>query len=74
MVTNFIAAPFNARVAMTVEQQVRGDAQADASAERYSLLEPLHHVLRKFLFLLARAVPLGLLFFIPGLNLLAPFA
>jgi CysZ protein len=74
VVANFVAAPFNVRLAMKVEQRLLGKGMPTADDGGFSLVEPLRHELQKFLFLLGWALPLGLLFFIPGLNLLAPFA
>jgi CysZ protein len=73
VVANFVAAPFNVRLAMKVEQRLGGKAAAPDEGGS-SLVEPLRHELQKFLFMLGWALPMGVLFFIPGLNLLAPFA
>ena len=70
LIANFISSPFNSLLAARVEQRLCTAVPQSA----FSILESLLHEVKKFLFLLGWAVPLGVLFLIPGLNLLAPFA
>lgn len=73
IVANFIAAPFNGLLAAQVERRLMTGKSQEAPGE-FSILESVGHEVKKLLFLLGWAVPLGVLFLIPGLNLLAPFA
>lgn len=73
IVANFIASPFNGLLAAQVERRLAAGRGLTPQAE-FSLLESLQHEVKKLLFLLGWAVPLAVLFLIPGLNLLAPFA
>jgi len=75
LAANLLGAPFNGWLAEAVERRVTGQAPP-----AFSLGETLRHTprlvgaeARKLGWLLARAVPLGLLFLVPGLNLAAPF-
>ena len=71
IIANFIASPFNSLLAIQVERRLSTTPTAEA---QFSLLESLAHEVKKILFLLGWAVPLGVLFLIPVLNLVAPFA
>ena len=73
LIANFIASPFNSLLAAQLERRL-ADTQVTAMASQFSILESLAHEMKKFLFLVGWAVPLAVLFLIPGLNLLAPFA
>ncbi len=75
LVANFICAPFNGLLAEAVERELRGEAHTGSG----TLLDALREVpkslwveLKKLGYFLSRAVPLLLLFLIPGLNLFAP--
>jgi len=71
IIANFIASPFNSLLAIQVERRLSTATTAEAE---FSILESLVHEVKKILFLLGWAVPLGVLFLIPAVNLLAPFA
>jgi CysZ protein len=71
IIANFIASPFNSLLAIQVERRLSTTPTAEA---QFSVLESLTHEVKKILFLLGWAVPLGVLFLIPVLNLVAPFA
>ncbi|MCW8875363.1 MAG: sulfate transporter CysZ [Gammaproteobacteria bacterium] len=75
MLANFIGAPFNDLLAAAVERQLTGRAQEDSDWKTLlrELLPNLLSELRKLLYFVLRAIPLGILFLIPGLNLAAPF-
>ena len=75
LVANLIAAPFNGLLAEKVEAYL-GGAPADSASGWGDLLRgvpaALGSELRKLMYFALRAVPLLILFLIPGLNLLAP--
>jgi len=71
IVANFIASPFYSLLASKVERRLSTEPITETS---FAIVESLIHEAKKMLFLLGWAVPLGILFLIPGLNLLAPFA
>ncbi|MEJ2564943.1 MAG: sulfate transporter CysZ [Gammaproteobacteria bacterium] len=73
IVANFISSPFNGLLAAQVERRLAA-GQALAPQAEFSVLESFQHEVKKILFLLGWAIPLAVLFLIPGLNLLAPFA
>ena len=75
LITNLIAAPFNGMLAEAVEQHLTGKAIATGGwkAILKDLLPSLFAELRKLLYFIMRAIPLGVLFLIPGVNLAAPF-
>ncbi len=76
LLTNLIAAPFNGLLAEAVERHLDGASMADAGGWRALLMDilpSLYSELRKLLYLVLRALPLGLLFLIPPVNLAAPF-
>lgn len=73
IVANLIASPFNSLLAAQVERRL-ATARAVPVQNQFSIYESLAHEVKKILFLLGWSVPLAVLFFIPGLNLLAPFA
>lgn len=72
---NLIAAPFNSLLAEKVAQILGGTLPAPVSWRQVlvDLPRTLGSEARKLLYFLVRAVPLLLLFLIPGLNLAAPF-
>ena len=75
ILTNLVAAPFNGMLAEAVEQHLTGQP-IDAGGWKElakDLLPSLLSELRKLFYFLLRALPLGLLFLIPGVNLAAPF-
>jgi CysZ protein len=76
---NLIAAPFNSLLSEKVVQRLTAET-ADDSQTGIDWRQLLRDIprdigseLRKILYFLTRAVPLLILFLIPGLNLLAPF-
>jgi CysZ protein len=76
LLTNLIAAPFNGLLAEAVERHLDGKAPDEAGGWQALLgdiLPSLYSELRKLLYFALRAVPLGLLFLIPPVNLAAPF-
>jgi len=76
IVANFIAAPFNGLLAEKVESLLGGETPAQTGGLGQALRELLPSLLselRKMGYFLLRAIPLGILFFIPVLNLAAPF-
>ncbi len=75
ILTNLVAAPFNGMLAEAVEQHLTGKPidTGGWQALAKDLLPSLLSELRKLLYFLLRAIPLGILFLIPGINLAAPF-
>ncbi|MDD3608433.1 MAG: sulfate transporter CysZ [Halothiobacillaceae bacterium] len=73
MLANLIAAPFNALLSQRLEEQLRGQRLLNADPPLPILIARTVWVeLRKLGYFLLRALPLLLLFLIPGVNLLAP--
>jgi CysZ protein len=76
LLTNLIAAPFNGLLAEAVERHLDGRPLQEAGgwqALLKDILPSLFSELRKLLYFALRALPLGLLFLIPPVNLAAPF-
>lgn len=75
IVTNLIAAPFNGMLAEAVEKYLTGQPIETGGwkALLKDIVPSLMAELRKLLYFVLRAVPLGVLFLIPGINLAAPF-
>jgi CysZ protein len=76
VVANLIAAPFNGLLAERVEALLTGRPPQDPGGLRQLLAELLPSLwseLTKLRWLLLRAVPLLVLFLVPGVNLVAPF-
>jgi CysZ protein len=76
LVANFICAPFNDLLAEKVERELTGTVQGDETSLMETLKQTpatLWNEVRKLGYFLIRAIPLLILFLIPGLNLLAPF-
>ena len=75
IITNLIAAPFNGMLAEAVEKYLTGQPIETGGwkALARDIVPSLVSELRKLLYFLLRALPLGLLFLIPGVNLAAPF-
>jgi len=72
---NLVAAPFNGLLAEAVERYLRGTVtteDTDWRAFLRSIAPALASELRKIGYFLLRALPLLLLFVIPGINILAP--
>jgi len=75
IITNLIAAPFNGMLAEAVEKHLTGQPIETGGwkALAKDIVPSLLSELRKLLYFVVRALPLGLLFLIPGVNLAAPF-
>ena len=75
LAANLLGAPFNGWLAEAVERRVTGQGPPAFSVREMLRQTPrlVGAEARKLGWFLARAVPLGLLFLVPGLNLLAPF-
>lgn len=74
LMANLVSAPFNGFLAEAVERQLTGRRPPDSG--RSALAEvrsAVHGELVKLGYFASRALPLLVLFFIPGLNLAAPF-
>ncbi|WP_428623602.1 sulfate transporter CysZ [Sedimenticola sp.] len=73
-VANLIAAPFNSLLSARVEEILTGKKPPENRQSIQQLLLPtIRSEMRKLRYFLLRAMPLLLLFIIPGINLLAPF-
>lgn len=75
VIANLIAAPFNGLLAEKVEQSLGGETPTGEGSIRALLKDLLPSIaseLRKLSYFLLRAVPLLILFLIPGINLVAP--
>jgi CysZ protein len=73
--TNLVAAPFNGMLAEAVEKHLTGQP-IDTGGWRAlarDIVPSLLSELRKLLYFAVRAVPLGILFLVPGINVAAPF-
>ncbi|MFN2348878.1 MAG: sulfate transporter CysZ [Thioalkalivibrio sp.] len=73
LVANLLGAPFNGPLAARIEARLTGNPAPDSglSWQREALVSVLNE-LRKLRYLALRALPLLLLFLIPGVNLAAP--
>ena len=76
LLANLIAAPFNSLLAEKIEDHLSGSS----TASNDSMFEMLRNIggsfvseLRKLLYFALRAIPLLILFFIPGINIIAGF-
>ena len=75
LVANLIASPFNAMLAARVEEKLTGERPADSDESLLKAIAPaIAGELGKIVYFLTRALPLLLLFFIPGLNILVSVA
>lgn len=75
-IANLIAAPFNGLLAEAVERHLTGQENHRSSTWREVLQEGISDFwteLHKLSYFAMRAIPLLILFLIPGLNILAPF-
>ena len=74
LVANLIAAPFNGLLAEAVERELAGTGGADMTLWQAvrDIPASLGNELRKLGYFAVRAIPLLILFLIPGLNVLAP--
>jgi len=74
VLANLLAAPFNSRLSARVEQLLTGRLPPEGNGSIAAEIVPaVLSELRKLLYFLLRAIPLLILFLIPGLNLAAPF-
>jgi CysZ protein len=76
LLTNLLAAPFNGLLAEAVEKHLTGQPLEEVGgwqAVLRDIVPSLFSELRKLLYFVLRAIPLGILFLIPGINLAAPF-
>jgi CysZ protein len=75
ILTNLLAAPFNGMLAEAVEQYLTGQTidTGGWKALVKDLLPSITSELRKLLYFIVRAIPLGLLFLFPITTLVAPF-
>lgn len=74
LVANFISAPFNGFLSAAVEAHVKGQAPQESSGSVWKeVVASLGQEGRKLWYLASRAMPLLILFLIPGINLAAPF-
>ena len=73
IIANLIAAPFNGLLAEQVERRLYDNVPDSGSPLWKELVRAPAQEVRKLLYFLIRALPLLLLFLIPGINILAPF-
>jgi len=76
IITNLIAAPFNGLLAEAIERHLTGqpvDEGGGWQALLKDIVPSLLSELRKLLYFALRAIPLAILFLVPGINLVAPF-
>ena len=75
LIANLIASPFNAMLAARVEQKLTGQMPADSDESLLKALGPaVSGEIGKIVYFLSRALPLLLLFLVPGLNILVTVA
>jgi len=76
LLANIIASPFNSLLAEAVERHLKGQSQQNTAGSLGSALvempKAIGNEVIKLAYFAKLAIPLGILFFIPGLNLLAP--
>ncbi len=71
LVANLIAAPFNAMLAAKVEEKLTGERPAESDESLLKAIAPaIAGELGKIAYFATRALPLLLLFLVPGLNIL----
>jgi CysZ protein len=74
VLANLIAAPFNSQLAEQVELMLSGSTPEQATGSvMKNLIPTLKSELGKLGYFLIRAIPLLILFAIPGINIIAPF-
>lgn len=72
IIANLIASPFNSILAARVEEKLTGTRPADADESLLKAIGPaISGEIGKIVYFSARAIPLLILFFVPGLNILA---
>jgi len=75
LITNLIASPFNGMLAEAVEKHLTGQPIETGGWKTLArdIIPSITSELRKLLYFVLRAIPLGILFLIPGINITAPF-
>ncbi len=76
LIANLICSPFNGLLAEAVEREMRGETNTSDISILQAIKESPKAIwseLKKIGYFLSRAIPLLILFFIPVLNLFAPF-
>lgn len=74
VVANLLAAPFNGILAAKVEEMITGVKPPASQEKLRAIIWPaIKSELRKLSYFMLRAIPLLVLFLIPGINLIAPF-
>ena len=74
IVANLIAAPFNGLLAEAVENHLRDEPLGGGWRQLIrDILPSIWSEIRKLLYFILRAIPLGILFLIPVINISAPF-
>ena len=71
MVANMLASPFNNLLAQRVEEHLTGQ-KLSAKETELSIMNSIRNEIRKILYALSRAIPILILFLIPGVNIAAP--
>lgn len=75
MIANLIASPFNALLAARVEQKLTGRLPGDSDESLLKAIGPaVSGEIGKIIYFLSRALPLLVLFLVPGLNILVSIA
>jgi CysZ protein len=75
ILANLIASPFNALLAAKVEETLTGKRPADSDESLLQAVGPaISGEIGKIIYFLTRALPLLLLFFVPGINVLVSLA
>ena len=72
LLANLIAAPFNAALAAAVERHLGGVNEQSGLRVKGAMALVINE-LRKIIYIVVRAIPLLILFFIPVVNIVAPF-
>ena len=71
MIANLIASPFNAILAAKVEEKLTGNRPAESDESLIKAIAPaIAGEIGKIFYLITRAIPLAILFLVPGLNIL----
>ena len=74
LIANLIAAPFNAMLAARVEEKLTGERPSESDESLLRAIAPaIAGEIGKIIYFLTRALPLLVLFFVPGLNILVSF-
>ena len=75
LIANLIASPFNSILAARIEERLTGSRPADADESLMRAVAPaIAGELNKIVYFASRAIPLLLLFLVPGLNILVSLA